>query len=437
MSEQQRPGHRSLAARHAASLRARDRAKDKENIVTTKKLSSSTESTGMNVFANTSTGRRILRSKSANGLKVTSSSSKIFAGKKNELPPPLNPATTASNASANKARKIVRQPFSIFDTNGIEQNTEDTGSYHDSVSLQRSHSNNDKMKTLSRSSSAFGSSFGSSLGSSIGFNGGFNQPRKIKSQLMIGAEKDMADFFKKSKAEDQKQFGISTNNDTGATHADDNNIQEITFFDEANDISSMQRLLTERDSPLYERTHKVSVNAILSSSTDSDDIEETTFDYKDKESKSDDGKPFIDLESLMMTNLSDKTKNEKSDDVEIEIVSRNTNGVYNDEIPDSMEGMYAPMNSDLLSNLWGEPTTVSLAAAEKFESPIELDGAWKKNDDKDCLKLDASEMEKPEELLLEFSEDELNDDDHHDNETDNKKLIEIMEFYQKERPMHH
>lgn len=258
--------------------------------------------------------------------------------------------------------------------------------------------------------------------------------------MTIGVENDLADFFKKSKAQDQKQFGI-TNEDLPTNNTSEN-LQEITFTDEPDDITSMQRLLTERDSPLYERTHKVSVQALLSSSTGSDDIEETTFDYKDRDPKSEDGKTFMDLESLMMTTRSDNVKKEEKEDVELEIVSHNTNGIYNEEIPDSMEDMYAPMNTDLLSNLWGKPTASSLAAAEEFKSPMELDGAWRKDnlqDPKVCLEVGADEMKEPEDLLLEFSEDELlefgdDNDDDEERKKDDKKLVEIMEFYQKERP---
>lgn len=448
MSEQQRVGHRSLAARHAATLKSRDKAKDKENITTNKKAAASMaeSSTGMNALSHASNGRRILRSKSANGLKVSSSSSSaaassnIFALKKGQLQPLLASTTNTSNASANKARRVLKQPFSIFDARDTEQNGDEAESHHDSVTLQRSQLQI-KTNTLSRSSSAFDSSFGSSLGSSTNFKSNLGQTRKIRSQLTIGVENDLADFFKKSKAQDQKQFGIT--NENLPTHSTTENLQELTFTDEPDDITSMQRLLTERDSPLYERTHKVSVQALLSSSTGSDDIEETTFDYKDRDLKTEDGKTFMDLESLMMTTRSDKVKKEENEDVEIEIVSHNTNGRYNDDIPDSMEGMYAPMNSDLLSNLWGKPTAASLAAAEEFKSPLELDGAWRKNhlqDQKDCLKVGADEMEEPEELLLEFSDDELHefgdddDDDDEERKKDEKKLVEIMEFYQRERP---
>lgn len=447
MSEQQRVGHRSLTARHAATLKSRDKAKDKENITTTKKAAASIadSTTGLNALAHASNGRRVLRSKSANGLKVSSSSSaaassNIFGLKESQLQPSLASTTTTSNSSANKARRVLKQPFSIFDSRDTQLNGDEAQSHHDSVTLQRSQSQIDKTNTLSRSSSALGSSFGSSLGSSINFKSSLGQARKIRSQLTIGVENDLADFFKKSKAQDQKQFGI-TNEDLPTNNTSEN-LQEITFTDEPDDITSMQRLLTERDSPLYERTHKVSVQALLSSSTGSDDIEETTFDYKDRDPKSEDGKTFMDLESLMMTTRSDNVKKEEKEDVELEIVSHNTNGIYNEEIPDSMEDMYAPMNTDLLSNLWGKPTASSLAAAEEFKSPMELDGAWRKDnlqDPKVCLEVGADEMKEPEDLLLEFSEDELlefgdDNDDDEERKTDDKKLVEIMEFYQKERP---
>lgn len=413
MSENHRVTHRSF--RTDSSI---NKNKDKENITESKKSSIELLKNENKTDVSTA-ARNVLRSKSTNCLKVSSSSlssSKYLKEYDNKFTQHIN--------NTNKARKIIKQPF-IFDT----KTNEDNFRFHDSTTLQRSQSQTqqDKFKDAERNNLSRSSTFGSSFNSSLTFNSKITETRKIKSQLTIGAEKGIADFFKKSKIEEQQQLGLIDKDDIDY----DNNIEELTFADENGDISSMKKIETERNSPLYERTHKVSLHTLLSSSTGSDDIEETTFDYKDNETKIQNKKSARDLEKLIITTNTNKSrKDEKYDDLEIEITSHKTNGNFNDDdLPDSLEGMYRPMSTEILTNLWGKPTSASIEAAEKFADPLELKNTWNNTDKKNVLSLNLEEMQKPDKLNLEFSDEEINYEDL--DESKDNSLDEIMQFYEK------
>lgn len=432
MSEYHRLGHRH--SRHGA-LSSADKTKDKENDTITNTAAKKSVLSISNCNDEPSTfGRSILRSKSANGLKVSSSFPKSFNSSHKALQNiNNNDSSNNSNNNANKARKITKKhAFSIFDNHKIQN--EDIG-YHDSTTLQRSQSQMNKEKEnnineLSRSST-LGSLFGSSTSTTI--SSSLNQTRKIKSQLTIGKNTDMADFFKKSKEEEHKQLSLIN----PSIKIDDNindNIQEITFADETDDITSMKRIEIERNSPLYQRTHKVSLHSLLSSSlsNDDDNIEETTFDYKDKDK---DNNAIMNLENLMMNNNKKENLLSNDNELDIEIVSHNINGKYHEnDLPETLEGLYTPMSGDLLMNLWDKPTLVSLEAAKKFEDPLELKKRWntEENTNKNTLDLNLNEMEKPDELILQFSDNEYNEefDDLKDEEED-KKLNDLIQFYDK------
>lgn len=426
--------HHRMSHRSRIGAALTDKAKDKENNVTNNNVKKSilnSENNSANLFdfssSSSSSNRRILRTKSANGQKVLSSKSFNTNISNNTNKTSLHSSDSILNA--NKARKVVKQqPFTIFDgtTDTVENNNH---TFHDSTTLHRSQSQLGKgFKSLSRSSSAFNSSFGSTLGSSLDFTTNRPEARKIKSQLTIGAENDMADFFKKSKIQEQQQLGIS--NDNANISESDNNLTEVTFADDHDDISSMKKLLTERDSPSYQRTHKVSLHNLLSSSSASDDLEETTFEYKQNENN----KTVMDLESLMMSSKPAPKKDHTIDvDNEIEVVSHNINGRYNDnDLPDSLEGLYKPMNKEVLQNLWGKSNHLSLDAAEKFEDPLSLKPSWntETENNKNVLDVDLGNMKEPEELVLEFSD--ANDESEDEGEKKgNENLIEIMHFYEK------
>lgn len=395
-------------------------ANDKENITVKKTSNTSGSATGdLHVFNDE---RNILRSKSSNGLKVNSKNLQKSGGYNNITESKL------SISNANKARKITRKPISIFNGDLDIKDTESGNkAYHDSTTLHRSHSQNGAI--LSRASSAFTSS----MGLSSTFNTSLKPARKIKSQLTLGADNDMAEFFKKAKAEEQRQFvpdhteaiiDVQDNKNIDNKEYNDS-IQEITFTDQGDDITSMKRIATERDSPIYQRTHKVSLHALLSSSTESDDIQETTFDYKEENPKEYTSR---DLESLMSlkTNEFDSIHPEfKDDEVEIEFVSRNTNGVYDDKLPDIVEeSSYQKMSEDLLNNLWNSTTSESMKASEKFQDPLELKNTWNTVGNKDVLELGTDDIiDDNNGILLEFPDEEAD-------EEDENLLVGLMEFYQ-------
>lgn len=376
------------------------------------------------------TERTILRSKSANGLKVTSTTQTPF----NKLAQHRQEKEQNESlfGNANKARKVMKQFVPLFNDKEMENKNRNTNgnsndendqsqtqpkfSLFDTKSLQRSQSHSQaplqtfKKNTLSRSSSAFDSSFS--------FSNSLKPKGSIKSQLTLGANNNVAEFFKKSKEEERKQLGIPEpviqSKDAG-TNKDNNsemNITEVTFEDDVDDITAMKRMSTLRDSPVSHRTHKVSLHSILSSSNDSDDIEETTFEYKEKSKNSTDSK-IGDLESLINRPFS---STDKSHDLEIEFVSHNTNGTYDDSIPDIViEGAHQPLTSDVLANLWDEPTETSFNAAKKFKDPLNLKKQWNSNNNNtdnykdskkynDLFELHPSEIHQPDELQLELSD---------------------------------
>ena len=409
-------------------------------------------------------GRPILRSKSTNGLKVNNNHNHSNNQNINSIPKHSIPLNTKplfpESENANKSRKINKQPISIFGSIDSNENEKENVAYHDTTTLQRSHShmeinnNNEnngtfnKRNTLSRSSSAFGSSFGSSFNNSL-------KPR-IKSKLTLGADNDMAAFFKSSKFNDQKQFGINnktTNDfDTAIDGKDKNNdsfndssidisrLEEVTFTDDNDDITMMKKLSTDRNSPVYQRTHKVSIHTLLSSSTDNDDIGETTFDYKDTEKS----KPYklVDLESLIMSKHHEVLEPEpeveigkiQDDEFEIEHIPHNKNGIYDDSIPDAvLDGEYQSMNN-VLGNLWSKDNSAS-SISSTFKDPLDL--KFKEEDKKEDIlnSIQSSNFEPvldfDNALKLEFSDiEEEEEDGEEDGNDKDKDIHQILKFYQ-------
>jgi hypothetical protein len=399
--------------------------------------------------------RTVLRSKSANGLKVQS---KGFLSNQSAQYKQKNGKNESSNdqlfGNANKARKIIKQNFPLFGTigkNDKEKEKNERISHHDSTTLQRSQlqTENVNKNTLSRSSSAFSSSFNSSFGITTN-----SKPtRKIKSQLTLKANSDMSEFFKKSKEQEHKQLGIIEVEQEKVTNNNKNsqvNLEEVTFEDETEDIVSMKKMLTNRESPSYSRTRKVSLHSILSSN-DSDYTEENTFDYNEKKDLGIKSKTN-NLENLIVTRPLASKRSSTDDDLEIEFVSHNTNGVYDDNIPDIVsEGYHQSLTKEVLTNLWDHPTLTSIEAAEKFEDPLNLKQSWKKTDE-NIFELSLNEIQKPEELQLEFSdieedneleiievvnkdcdiqEKEIMEQDEENKNSFDEEIIDLMNFYRR------
>lgn len=365
--------------------------------------------------------REALRSKSSNSFKPNIS--KIGTEK------PLNTNLFANLGNANKARKVMSKPFSIFEpSKSFTSNISGKNiGLHDSTSLQRSTSQLkeiEKLKSLSKSSTLTGDLFSSSFGSSSGeSNSKSKDARKIKSQLTMTIGNDMAAFFKKSKMEEQEKLGIQTrsNNDTFDTDKTFTKpLEEITFADESQDISSMKKVLTERDSPVYQRTRKVNIQNLLSSSTDSDEFGETTFDFKDIGTVDSDVK---DLEELILSKS--KPKSCHTDDFEIEYTSsRSANALYDDTTPDIvLEGIYKPIPKELLKNMWSDMPSNETKSFE-FQDPLNLKQTWKNKPKQNAkpFALKEDDILKPEEFQLEFSDIE-------EESEDEKELLKLKEFY--------
>lgn len=387
------------------------------------KSSSSQTQLGMN---DKNTHRNVLRTKSSNVLRANSrpaaDSKTHHQGLKKE------PDANNRVSNANKARKVVKKPLTIF-SGPADEDRENVLSYHDSVTLQRGDGmHRETGKTLSRSSSAFDSSFSSASSLGFGFSAFSKPARKIKSQLTLGVENDMAAFFKQSKAQEQKDLGITEENASNANRS----LGEITFNEENGDIGLMHKIATERDSPVYQRTHKVSLHALLSSSTESDDIGETTFDYKDRENGEN---KLIPLDSLMSRSSDTKEKDAKK--VDVEYTSHNNNGIYDDNVPDIVvDGVHQSMSKNVLKNLWdnSEPHPEAL----KFKDPLNLKDTWNVSTE-NSLQLKAEDMLNDEGLNLDlefsdiFEEDEVEqkDGESQNGTAGDKELLEIMKFYEK------
>lgn len=415
------------------------------------------------------TERTILRSKSANGLKVQSKENVLSnrithhrkETKQNEL----------LFGNANKARKVTKLPVSSLNTKegkikdkisnneNIQLQKQLKFKSPDTKSLQRSQSHSQlseplfKQNTLSRSSSV--------LESSSGFSTNSKLKGSLHSQLTLGANNNVAEFFKKTKEQERKQLGIpelelqSKTVENGTNDNVDMNITEVTFEEDMDDITTMKRISTLRDSPVFHRTHKVSLHSILSSSNDSDGIEETTFEYKENSKNPIDSKKD-NLESLINRPFS---SSKQSNDLEIEFVSHNNNGNYDDSIPDIViEGAHQTLTSDVLANLWDEPTETSINAAKKFKDPLNLKNQWRDNNYneynyknyknsvkyKNLFEVKSCEIQKPDELQLELSEikDEspkkpnpievvstVDANDDIDNTSYDEEVLDLMDLY--------
>lgn len=358
------------------------------------------------------TERKALNAKSSN----TRSS---YGGKDLNIVQKTHSSSVSGNT--NKARKVIKKPFSIFPEAASTSNN--SISAHDTTTLQRSYSqkeqsagSNSSFNTLSRSST-FGSSSNYFADSGTYSKNSLKPTRRIKSQLTIGAENDIVAFFKNSKLQEQKQLGITDTKNT--ENKPELPLDEVTFTEDADDITSMKKILMERDSPVYQRTHKVNLHTLLSSSVDEDDVQETTFEYKDKG-----GGKVQDLEALILSRPN-STGDQRTDDLELEIVGHDkTNDRYNDSIPDCvLDGLYQPMSKDVLTNLWNDPTPASISAAAKFKDPLNLPKSWRETANEDILKINNEQTQEPVELELEFSDID-NDDDGSDID-----LNEIADFY--------
>lgn len=374
--------------------------------------------------------RPVLTSKSSNGMKVNSSntfSSKLSTKK------PLNTSIFGnSSGTANKARKVISKPFSIFEPTRAFETSNAEGSFglHDSTTLQRSTSqiqNLKSSKSLSKSTTLSGGLFSSSFNTSFGdMNSNNKTARKIKSQLTMTAGDSMAEFFKRSKVEEQEKLGINQpKHDDSSRDNEDNQglIEEVTFADDSHDITSMKKVLTERNSPMYERTHKISVQNLLSSSTESDEFGETTFEFKGNNNSDDNVK---DLEELLFSR-SRSTKNTK-EDLDIEFTSHKpSNARYDESIPDVvLEGIHRAIPDKLLNNLWSESKSNEDLNIE-FEDPLNLTPVWNteaENNTEDVLALKPTDMASIDGFKLEFSD--IDEESEGEDE-----LLKLQSFYEK------
>lgn len=412
--------------------------------------------------------RPILSSKSSNGLsvnKINNNTIKLktkpavsnpfnsikydqaYEGKQQQEQTQQQNISSLISGNANKARKITQRRSFFFDNN-IENHNE---KIHDSTTLLRSqsHSQGDNF-LFSRNNNL--TNFKEKDKKTI---------RKIKSQLTFSEDNDMAEFFKKSKFEENKQLGIlNTEKDQHSDSIQETNIKhseepivefredEITMADESTDITSMHRIALERDSPVYHRTRKVNMATLLSSSNDSFDQENNTFDFKvsDKNNYEHDN-----LEDLINKTLNKNMGKHLIDDdvTDIEAKSQNTNGVYDDTIPDIEEYNYQNMTPGILAGLWNEDEHHSGNISD-FEDPLKLHKNWLSNKKLKTKSLDLSAAEliqiSESELELEFSEEEedeekgirngeISKDDENiefdiDDEEEGQSLNKIMEFYQ-------
>lgn len=370
--------------------------------------------------------RKILGSKSSNSLKVSSSST---FGVKLSLEKSTNTSAFGRLGNANKARKVTKTPFSFFEPRKPFEAVQSGNKIglHDSTSLQRLSSQKNSIKSfkpLSKSSTLTGDLFSSSFDKSFEeSNFSSNSARRIKSQLTMSVGNDMAEFFKKSKMKEQEKFDIqvkgSENNKT-EVQDETNLVDDITFADDCNDITSMTKLLTERNSPVHKRTHKVSIQNLLSSSTESDEFGETTFDFKDNQ-----GVCYRSnaLEELMLSHSKSKLPQNY---IDIEFTSHKpTNAVYDETTPDVvLEGAYRSIPKPLLKNLWFGSKSVGIEG-EYFEDPLSLTPAWNsQKNDVDALALSSEDIVKPGDFQLEFSDIE-------EESEDNEELLKIKEFYEK------
>lgn len=361
--------------------------------------------------------RAVLRSKSSNSFNPNISKLNAERPSKGNL--------FANLGNANKARKVMSQ-FSIFEPQKIlkSETLGDKIRLHDSTSLKRSTSQfkvAEESKSLSKSSTLAGDLFSSSFGSSIGDQSSNSKDaRKIKSQLTMTINNDMAEFFKKSKMEEQEKLGIevggSLDREYDQTEKDTKLLDEITFADESQDISNMKKLTTERDSPVYQRTRKVNIQNLLSSSTDDDEFGETTFDFKDISVGDTNAKH---LEDLILS----RTKKD-SENFEIEYTSsRSANAIYDETTPDVvLEGIYKPIPKKLLHSMWSDkPLTET--EVQSFEDPLSLKQTWnnRSKEDTEVFALKNEDMLKTEDFELEFSDIE--------EESDEKELLKLKEFY--------
>ncbi|TID31337.1 hypothetical protein CANINC_000048 [Pichia inconspicua] len=361
--------------------------------------------------------RAVLRSKSSNSFNPNISKLNAERPSKGNL--------FANLGNANKARKVMSQ-FSIFEPQKIlkSETLGDKIRLHDSTSLKRSTSQfkvAEESKSLSKSSTLAGDLFSSSFGSSIGDQSSNSKDaRKIKSQLTMTINNDMAEFFKKSKMEEQEKLGIevggSLDREYNQTRKDTKLLDEITFADESQDISNMKKLTTERDSPVYQRTRKVNIQNLLSSSTDDDEFGETTFDFKDINVGDTNAKH---LEDLILS----RAKND-SENFEIEYTSsRSANAIYDETTPDVvLEGIYKPIPKKLLHSMWSDkPLTET--EVQSFEDPLSLKQTWnnRSKEDTEVFALKNEDMLKTEDFELEFSDIE--------EESDEKELLKLKEFY--------
>ena len=442
---------RSLRDKENNVVLAKNAATSENSAVAASKHTLTESKTSLTVRESITNDRMALRSKSSNGLKVQNNSKTVLFNSKNQeqqQPSLFTGSNSGLFSNANKARKVIKKPLSIF-SGGTDRSIQSQPvTFHDSITLQRSQSQLDNLKkgnqsdsansentvkSLSRSTSAFSSTFSSSFDDTF-----FSRPklgsRKVKSQLKLGADNDMAAFFKKSKEEEQKQLGLPDEELERDTFKDTSGrLEEITFTEDTDDITSMKRLATERNSPVYQRTHKVSLHNLLSSSTESD-IEETTFDYKDKETTKFHG---YDLESLIMSSNRAPTEHKRQEeDIEVEFVSSNTNGRYDDSLPDVVaDGLQQPMSKDLLSNLWGEPTAKAREAAEAFKDPLGLELNLEDELPKpEMLQISKDDLLAPEDidigLDLVFSDSDDNEENEEGKGEGTTSLSTIVEFYE-------